>query len=132
MALVRKVILASKPFRAEVSIGLAVATPGLGEWIRYKLDRRFDHILVPHARIHQHAVRRPSKWIRRNRTLLHPVAPVEQQRRFAADAPTDLRRLQASCRHPHAVHNPHPHPSLIKRVGLALKQKRARRRRMPR
>ena len=26
-----------------------LATPGLGEWIRYKLDRRFDHILIDEA-----------------------------------------------------------------------------------
>jgi ATP-dependent helicase/nuclease subunit A len=26
-----------------------LSTPGLGEWIRYKLDRRFDHILIDEA-----------------------------------------------------------------------------------
>jgi ATP-dependent helicase/nuclease subunit A len=29
--------------------GALLAEPGLGEWIRYKLDRRFDHILVDEA-----------------------------------------------------------------------------------
>jgi len=28
---------------------LLLAEPGLGEWIRYKLDRRFDHILIDEA-----------------------------------------------------------------------------------
>ncbi len=28
---------------------LLLAAPGLGEWIRYKLDRRFDHILIDEA-----------------------------------------------------------------------------------